>query len=127
METKQTETEQVMAANEAFYAAFNQKDADAMEAIWSRREDITCIHPGWNLLKGRDEVLESWRGILENPNQARIVVGGASVMLLGDNALVLCRELVGGSPLAATNFFVREGGDWKLLHHHSGPVAQAAL
>jgi len=98
-----------------------------MEQVWSTREDITCIHPGWNLLRGRDEVLESWRGILENPNQARIVIGGAAVTLLGEQALVLCRELVGGSPLAATNLFVREAGNWKLLHHHSGPVAQAAL
>jgi ketosteroid isomerase-like protein len=127
METKQTEASQVLAANEAFYAAFNQKDADAMEGVWSAREEITCIHPGWNLLRGRDEVLESWRGILENPNQARIVIGGASVTLLGDHALVLCRELVGGSPLAATNLFVREEGDWKLLHHHSGPVAQSVI
>jgi ketosteroid isomerase-like protein len=127
VETKQTEAGQVLAANDAFYGAFNQKDFEAMEQVWSSREDITCIHPGWNLLRGRDEVLESWRGILENPNQARIVIGGASVTLLGEQALVLCRELVGGSPLAATNFFVHEEGDWKLLHHHSGPVAQAAI
>src|SRR5438874_5502454 len=126
METKQVEAE-VLAANEAFYAAFNQKDARAMEAVWSSRGEITCIHPGWNLLRGHEEVLESWRGILENPNQARIVIGGASVTLLGDYALVLCRELVAGSPLAATNFFVHEEGGWKLLHHQSGPVAQAAI
>jgi len=36
---------------------------------------------------------------------------------------VICRELVGGSPLAATNVFVREDGAWRLLHHQSGPVA----
>ena len=127
METKETSAGDVLAANEAFYAAFNQKDAEQMERVWSSKEDITCIHPGWNLLRGREEVLESWRGILANPSQARIVVGGASVTLLGGLALVLCRELVGGSPLAATNIFMREGDGWKLLHHHSGPVAQAAI
>ena len=55
--------------------------------------------------------------------QQRIVSGGASVTLLGDTALVLCRELVGGAALIATNLFVREDGDWRLLHHHSGPVS----
>jgi hypothetical protein len=83
---------------------------------------VTCIHPGWGALHGRTAVLESWHAILANPEQPRIVAGGAEVRLLGDLALVLCRELVGGNPLAATNLFVREAGGWKLLHHHSGPV-----
>jgi ketosteroid isomerase-like protein len=120
------EAEAVLAANEAFYAAFNQKDLDAMGAAWAKSDDIGCIHPGWNLLRGRDEVMQSWRNILANPEQPRLVVGGASVFFLGDGAIVLCRELVGGAPLAATNIFVREAGAWKLLHHHSGPVAIGA-
>ena len=127
MEASEAELEEILAANEAFYGAFNQKDADAMERAWSRSEAITCIHPGWNLLSGRVEVLESWRGILSNPNQPRIVVGGATVTPLGQFALVLCRELVGGSPLAASNVFCREDGGWKVLHHQSGPVSPSAL
>jgi ketosteroid isomerase-like protein len=120
------EEDEILAANDAFYAAFNQKDVAAMERAWSSQEVITCIHPGWNLLRGREEVLESWRAILSNPDQARIVVGGAGVRVMGGVGLVLCRELVGGMPLTATNLFVQEGGAWKLLHHHSGPVSPAA-
>jgi hypothetical protein len=48
------------------------------------------------------------------------------VTFRGDTAIVLCRELVGGSPLIATNIFVREDEGWKLLHHQSGPVYQGA-
>jgi ketosteroid isomerase-like protein len=110
-------------ANESFYRAFNQKDVEAMDAVWSARDDLNCVHPGWNVLRGREPVLESWHGILNNPNQPRIVIGGAVVSIVGEVAIVVCRELVGGSPLAATNVFVLEGGDWKLLHHQSGPVA----
>jgi uncharacterized protein (TIGR02246 family) len=113
----------VLEANEAFYAAFNHKDPEAMDAVWAQRDDVVCVHPGWNVLRGREPVVESWRGILTNPAQTRIVVGGAIVTLLGDVAVVICRELVGGSPLAATNVFVREDGGWRLLHHQSGPVA----
>lgn len=115
----------VLAANAAFYAAFATKDYAAMAALWSADAAVSCIHPGWNVLSGRETVLESWRAILANPEQARIVAGGASVRINGGTAVVVCRELVGGAPLAATNVFVHESGGWKLLHHQSGPVMQA--
>jgi ketosteroid isomerase-like protein len=112
----------VLQANDAFYAAFAGRDMAAVDDLWSRRVAITCIHPGWNVLSGRDAVIESWDAILSNPEQPRIVAGGAQVALLGDTAIVICRELVSGNPLAATNIFVREDGKWRLAHHHSGPV-----
>ena len=115
--------EDVLAANEAFYRAFNQKDPEAMDAVWARSDSVSCTHPGWNLLTGRDRVMESWRGILTNPGQPKIVTGGATVRFFGNAAVVLCRELVAGSPLAATNIYVREDDSWKLVHHQSGPVS----
>jgi ketosteroid isomerase-like protein len=123
MDAPDPRDEAVLAANEAFYRAFNQKDVEAMDSVWARLDNVGCIHPGWNLIRGREAVLESWRSILTNPNQPRIVIGGAGVLYAGDAALVLCRELVGGSPLAATNVFVAQEGGWKLVHHQSGPVA----
>ena len=123
MEIEDRATQEVLAANEDFYKAFNQKDLTAMDDLWASSDDISCIHPGWNVLRGREAVLESWHGILSNSNQPRIVVGGASVVFSGNAAVVLCRELVAGSPLAATNIFVRDAEAWKLLHHQSGPVS----
>ena len=44
--------------------------------------------------------------------------------MLGDAAaIVVCRELVAGTPLAATNIYVLEEGSWRLVHHQSGPVS----
>ena len=118
-----TEAEQeALVANEAFYRALGNSDMGAMENVWARLAPVTCLHPGWTLLTGREEVLESWRTILSNPNQPRIVGGGASVTVFGDAAVVLCREVVSGSGLYATNVFVREEGAWRMTHHHSGPV-----
>ncbi len=115
--------EDILAANVAFYRAFNQKDISAMDAVWARDVDVACVHPGWNVLQGRDPIIESWARILSNPNQPRIMTGGATATVIGDVGIVVCRELVGGTPLAATNVFVREAGAWKMIHHHSGPVA----
>src|SRR3954447_1317078 len=95
--------EDVLTANEAFYRAFNQKDSAAMSALWSEALDVACVHPGWNVLTGRDPVLESWMRILSNPDQPRIMTGGATVTVVGDIGIVICRELVAGTPLAATN------------------------
>lgn len=116
----------MLAANDAFYRAFNERDLEAMDTLWAQTVSVTCIHPGWNRITGRETVIESWRGILSNPGQPRVVTGGAAVTELGDTAIVTCRELVGSSPLTATNIFVYEFGQWRLIHHHSGPVAYTA-
>ena len=122
MDSSDERSTAVLAANEAFYRAFNQKDAGLMELVWAESEQVTCIHPGWNVLQGREAVLESWRAILSNPEQPRIVTGGATASFFGEVAVVISRELVAGSPLVATNLFVQEGESWRLLHHQSGPV-----
>ncbi len=119
----ETAVEALLAANDAFYRAFNQRDLEAMDMLWAQTVPVSCIHPGWNLLSGRAEVLESWEAIMSNPEQVRIVSGGATAEVIGSVAFVVCREFVGGSPLIATNMFVREGIDWRLVHHHSSPVA----
>jgi ketosteroid isomerase-like protein len=115
----------VLAANQAFYAAFNAKDFDAMNALWAQSAAVACVHPGWNVLSGREQVMDSWRAILGNQSQPRVQTGGERAYLLGDVAYVICRELLEGSPLAATNVFVREDGTWRLAHHHSSPVMAA--
>jgi ketosteroid isomerase-like protein len=113
----------VLAANGAFYEAFARRDVAAMEAVWSQRIDIACIHPGWDALVGRREVLSSWRAILESPEAPDLECAGAVAHVLGEVAYVVCNELLANAELCATNVFVREGGAWKLVHHHAGPVA----
>jgi len=112
--------ETVLSANEAFYDAFAAADINAMMAIWAQEADITCLHPGWPRLEGREEVLNSWRGILENPNRPRIECVDATVSLYGDVAVVLCYEALENGFLLATNIFVLEDGAWRMVHHHAG-------
>lgn len=108
-------------ANEAFYHAFRARDLAAMERLWSRRVAVSCIHPGWRVLSARDEVMESWKGILGNADAPPIACREPRAQLHGAFGLVLCYEVIGESVLAATNAFRLEGRDWRMVHHQAGP------
>lgn len=115
----------VLAANAAFYRAFAERDVAAMDALWARSMPVACVHPGWQVLHGRDNVMASWRGILGGvPPTIRCAEEIARVA--GSAAFVVCTEKLDAGDLVATNFFVQEAGDWKLAHHHAGPVANEA-
>lgn len=113
----------VLFANEAFYRAFADRDEESMELLWSENQQVACLHPGWGPLFGREEVLASWKAIIQNPDSPAIFCHDAQARILGDNAYVICFEEIDGNFLVATNFFAREGRVWKLVHHQAGPTS----
>ena len=112
----------ILAANAAYYRAFAAADFAAMSRIWAD-DNVSCIHPGWPVLIGRQAILESYREILRNPNQERIEPRNETVMVAGGEARVFCVEFVGGAALAATNLFRRIEGAWRMSHHQASPIA----
>jgi hypothetical protein len=114
---------EVLDANSAFYRAFSSRDLEAMDCLWSRRTPVMCVHPGWDALRGRDEVMDSWRAILTGTESPKVGCSHAFAQVHGDVALVVCREHVEGGQLVATNVFVREQGVWRLVHHQASPLA----
>ena len=119
-----TDQDAVLAANLEFYRAFAARDLETMEALWARRAPVACLHPGWTALKDRDAIIESWAGILSNPDAPRIACFDEHAFLYGDVALVLCEEELEGGTLAASNFFVREDGVWRIAHHQAGQIVR---
>ncbi len=116
--------EQAEFANEAFYLAFEGKDYEAMAHLWSEAREVVCLHPGWPALIGRQVVLDSWRGILSNPQQGQVSFYGATCSQLGaDSVAVVCYEQAGGSVMVATNIFVEEDGRLRLVSHQAGYCA----
>jgi len=114
---------EVLEANQAFYRAFAARDVPAMEALWAERAPVACIHPGWDVLDGREEVLRSFRAILESPAAPEVSCTMAQAHLLGEVAFVTCHELVQGARLVATNTFLREDGAWRMVHHQASQLA----
>lgn len=112
----------VLFANEAFYRAFTDRDIRGMDGVWSQTVAITCLHPGWAPLFGRDEVMASWAAILSAPGAPQVRIHAAHASLYGALASVICFENLGSALLVATNLFVREGSLWKMVHHQSGPT-----
>jgi ketosteroid isomerase-like protein len=117
-----TDSDAVLAANLEFYRAFTMRDIAAMDALWAKSAPVACLHPGWTALTDRQAAMASWTGILSHPGAPRVACYDERVLLFGDTALVLCEEELDGGTLAASNFFVREDGDWRLAHHHAGQI-----
>jgi len=112
----------ILAANAAYYRAFVTADFAAMSRLWAD-DKVSCVHPGWPALLGRQPILESYRQIFGNPNQERIDPRNETVMVSGSEARVLCVEFVSGAALAVTNSFQRVDGAWRMTHHQASPIA----
>ena len=114
----------IAAANEAFYAAFAQRDVNAMEELWAQTAPVCCIHPGWGALHDRPSIIASWASILTGDDSPAIRCELVRVRFADVAATVICEEVLGEARLAATNGFVYEDGAWRMWHHHAGPIAR---
>jgi ketosteroid isomerase-like protein len=117
-----TDEDAILAANAAYYDAFRAADFGAMSKIWAD-DDVSCVHPGWPVLIGRETILHSYRNILRNALQEPIQHQEDRALVSGSEARVFCTEIVGGMALVATNWFRRVNGAWRLIHHQASPLA----
>ena len=115
----------LLAANDAFYDAFDSGDMDAMADVWAEVHQVACLHPGAAPIFGRDEVLASWRDILSASNRPAIQCLEPNSIVLDTTGLVICVEALAGGRLMASNAFVMENGLWRMVHHHAGPLSEA--
>ena len=125
-----TEHEAVTEANQRFYQAFEALDIEQMRGAWDEEYEVTCVHPGWPLINGRSEVLQSWVNIFNNTMVMQFTITESSVRIEGDWAWVICTEglrsvvdsRVNEGKIEATNIFRKRRERWLLVHHHGSPV-----
>jgi ketosteroid isomerase-like protein len=131
LERVEVDVDSVLAANSAFYAAFEARDLDAMAVVWERSERAVCTHPGWSTLHGWGPVGASWAALLSNAQRLQFIVTNERVNVSGDVAWVSCDENLlapegPGGTVAALNVFSRHDEGWLLVAHHGSPVAKRA-
>jgi ketosteroid isomerase-like protein len=116
----------VLAANAAFYQAFEAADLDAMSDCWEHSDRVSCVHPGWTSLRGWPRVGASWAALFDADRPLQFILTDEAVTVAGEVAVVTLDENIlgasSGSTVAALNVFVRAGEEWKLIAHHGSPV-----
>jgi len=129
-----TDIDAVIAVNAELYAAFEEGDPDRMEAVWDDADDVSCVHPGWPMLRGRSRVLRSWSVIMANTNYIQFFLTGVHAVVDDDVAVLTCEEniltsvaepdgaLSESAKVVSTNVFRRRADGWRLWLHHGSPV-----
>ena len=119
----------VLAANEAFYRAFEQRDIQAMSLVWFQGMGSVCIHPGGKAIAGWPNIRTSWERIFSNTSNLEIEIEAVAVDVGEAIAYVVLIEnvrqnLKGRQFYAqsmATNIFRKMAQKWYLTHHHGSP------
>lgn len=122
------------AAEKQFYHAFRDCDLAAMSRVWADA-GIVCVHPGSDVLIGRDAIMRSWAKILTNAVKPEIKINVLSKTMQGGLAVHVVEEFItpGGrkkpavSVVIATNVYRQGDYGWRIIQHHSTPPFKRKL
>jgi ketosteroid isomerase-like protein len=123
---------EVLAANDAFYRAFEKKNLETMSQVWSQGTASLCIHPGRNALRGWKQIRDSWELIFKNTKYLEIEIEIITMEIRDTTAYIVLVERVlqasSGRTIKAesiaTNIFEQMAGKWYLIHHHGSPLVR---
>ena len=110
-----------------FYDAFSGANFEKMNGVWSRSDDVCCVHPGMESLQGFTAVMQSWEQIFsgydgQDGDVFQISPSRVKVDICGRTAICTCVEETSGGRLEALNIYRREGGSWKMVNHMASPT-----
>ena len=122
----------VKSANEEFYDALEHYNLDLMRQLWLHAPWITCVHPGWEIRRGWQQVEESWEAIFGSGTSLKIQIEDVEEHIHDNCAWVVCTEIISASMDRAfvrsraisTNVFLKEKGQWYMVHHHASPAPE---
>jgi ketosteroid isomerase-like protein len=122
--------EEVRHASKQFYTALNgmaNGDAGLMASGWAHGPEVTALHPIDGREIGWEAVKASFERFAQVAADGNIDLKDQLIRAEGDVAYELGVEQgeckLGGHPVAfkhrVTNIYRREGGGWRMIHHHS--------
>ncbi len=122
---------EVLKTNQRFYDAFNKNDIELMIGVWLNDPISQCIHPGWDVLIGFENIMTSWQKIFAAAQDLEIKLSHVDVTASENLAWVTCQEnlfsIVSSgvqlSKVHSTNLFKMMNGEWKMILHHASPVS----
>ena len=135
-----TAEEGVRLASKRFYTALNlmaNGDASQMADAWSHGPEVSAQHPIEGREIGWEAVKPSFEQFAQIATDGNIELKDQLIRAEGDFAYELGVEQgackLGGHQVAfkhrVTNIYRREGGEWRMIHHHSdtSPAMMAVL
>ena len=123
-------TTSIEALNLEFYRAVEGASIERMDQIWLQEAWVKCVHPGWDIIAGWQNVRDSWVRIFESGQKMRISPTDVKVTTSEGFAWVTCTENItvfaensfDSVQAVATNLFTLRDDRWLMIHHHASPV-----
>ena len=120
----------IRSASNQFYAALNKMlngNAVPLADIWSHGSDVTTMHPIGGREVGWDDVRQAWEQVAQISSDGQVRLEDQLISIGGDMACEVGTELgrakLGDQEVSfdhrVTNVYRREGGAWKIIHHHT--------
>jgi ketosteroid isomerase-like protein len=103
-----------------------------MSDVWSHSSDVTPMHPLGGRQVGWDEVRGSWEQVAGLASDGNVELKDQLIHTAGDLAyeigvehaqFTLAGQNVTGQA-RVTNVYQREGGAWKIRHHHTDLIPE---
>lgn len=122
--------EEVRKASQQFYSALSRMASGttgAMADVWAHGNAVTAMHPIGGRQVGWQQVGESFDQVAQIASKGHVKLDDQFIQVNGDLAYELGIErgeaTLAGQHVAfdhrVTNIYRREGGTWKMVHHHS--------
>lgn len=127
------ELSRVEEANIAFYDAFSQREIDRMARLWTKSPHARCVHPGWELVIGWNDIRQSWVEIFRTLEDIEFELEDVHVEVAGRTAWVNLIAHVSATTdegdnfqasVVTTNIYELVDEQWLLVLHHSSNFAE---
>jgi ketosteroid isomerase-like protein len=118
-----------VAAEGAFYRAFERGDLEAMMSVWADLPEIKCIHPLGTVLTGAAAIRASWLELFRAQLPRKFEIERVNLIQASElfihtvfETITLPLQRQRFPPLLATNVYRKVNGEWRMILHHASPV-----